>query len=139
MEALQQIAWVPVIVSAGVTFLLGGLWYSLLFKAAWVAAHGYTPEQMESMKKQGMAKPLLGTFLANLVTAAAFSILVSYLHLSAPIQGVKLGLLVWIGFVATILLIRNFYSTVKFSGFMIDASYQLVFFAVIGCILTAWK
>ena len=139
MQAIQQISWLPVLVSAVVAFLLGWLWYGLLFKNAWVAAAGHTPEQLEAMRKKGMAASMVGTFVANFVICAAFSILVAYLNLHVPMQGARLGVLLWIGFAATVSLVHNLYSTTKFSGFVIDASYYLVFFVVVGCILTAWK
>ncbi len=94
MQALQQISWLPVLVSTVAVFVLGALWYTTLFSKPWVAARGYTTEQMAEMKKQGMAKALVWNFLANLVTCAAFSILVSYLNLHAAMQGAKLGVLV---------------------------------------------
>lgn len=139
MQALQQISWLPVLVSTVAVFVLGALWYTTLFSKPWVAARGYTTEQMAEMKKQGMAKALVWNFLANFVTCAAFSILVSYLNLHAAMQGAKLGVLVGIGFAATILLVHNLYSIVKISGFMIDAAYQLVSFVVMGCILAGWR
>ncbi|MGH9443389.1 MAG: DUF1761 domain-containing protein [Thermoanaerobaculia bacterium] len=139
MQALQQISWVPVLVSAVAVFVLGALWYTFLFSKPWVASRGYTAEQMAEMKKRGMAKALIWNFVANVVTCAAFSILVSYLNLHTAMQGARLGLLLWVGFAAAILLIHNLYSIVKVSGFMIDAAYQLVAFVMIGLILAGWK
>ena len=139
MQALQQIPWLPVLVSAVVVFILGALWYTLLFSKPWVASRGYTSEQMAEMKKQGMAKALVWNFVANVVTCAAFSILISYLNLHSPMQGAKLGVLLWAGFAAAILLVQNLYSIVKISGFVIDAAYELVAFVVIGVILSYWR
>lgn len=139
MQALQQISWLPVIVSAVAVFILGALWYTALFSKPWVASRRYTAEQMAEMKTQGMARSLVWNFLANLVTCAAFSILISYLNFHSATQGAKLGVLLWIGFAASILLVQNLYSIVKLSGFMIDAAYQLVAFVVIGVILASWR
>jgi len=139
MQALQQISWLPVLVSAVAVFVLGALWYTALFSKPWVASRGYTEGQMAEMKKQGMAKALVWNFVANVVTCAAFSILVSYLNLHSAMQGAKLGVLVGIGFAAAILLVQNLYSIVKISGFLIDAAYQLVAFVIMGCILSGWR
>ena len=139
MQALQQISWLPVLVSAVAVFVLGALWYTALFSKPWVASRRYTDEQMAEMKKQGMAKALVWNFVANVVTCAAFSILVAYLNLHSAMQGAKLGVLLWLGFAAAILLVHNLYSIVKASGFMIDAAYQLVAFVVIGVILASWR
>ena len=131
--------YVAVLVSALATFFIGGLWYSVLFKNAWVAAHGFTPERLAEMKKRGVATPFIGNILANIVIAAALGVLISYLHLHTAMQGAKLGFLVWIGFAAMISLISNLYSDTKISGFVIDATYQLIYLVMMGAILTAWK
>jgi hydrogenase-4 membrane subunit HyfE len=139
MQALQQIPWVPVLVSAVAFFILGALWYTLLFSKPWVASRRYSDEQMAEMKKVGMGKSLVWNFLANFVTCAAFSILVSHLNLHSAAQGARLGVLVGVGFAAMILLVQNLYSIVRFSGFLIDAAYQIVAFVMIGLILGGWR
>ena len=139
MQALAQIRWVPVLVSSVAVFVLGALWYTLLFSKPWVAARRYSDEQMANMKKAGMGRSLAWNFAANVVICAAFSILVSYLYLHTAMQGARLGVLVAIGFAAMILLVQNLYSIVKVSGFFIDAAYYLVAFVVIGLILGGWR
>jgi hypothetical protein len=131
--------YLAVLVSAVAAFMIGGLWYEVLFKKTWVAAHGISPERMAEMKKRGRAMPFIGNILANIVTAAALAVLISYLNLHFPMQGAKLGFLVWAGFAAMISLIANLYSDTKISGFVVDASYQLVYLVMMGAILTAWR
>ena len=131
--------YLAILVSALATFFIGGLWYSVLFKNAWVASHGYTPERLAEMKKRGVATPFIGNILANIVIAGALAVLISYLHLHFVMQGAKLGFLVWLGFAAMISLIANLYSDVKISGFFIDAAYQLIYLVMMGAILTAWQ
>src|SRR3989475_8990130 len=53
-----------VIVAALATFVLGAVWYSpVLFAKQWMQAHGYTPEQLEAMKRRGVARDRKSTRL----------------------------------------------------------------------------
>src|SRR5439155_1112369 len=61
-----------VIVAAVATFVLGAVWYSpVLFAKQWMQAHGYTPEQLEAMKRRGVARAYAVSALCYLVMAYA--------------------------------------------------------------------
>lgn len=51
------------------TFVIGGLWYSLLFARAWQSASGITDEPL----KTGVARVFIGSFLLALVMAASLA------------------------------------------------------------------
>src|SRR3989442_649584 len=92
-----------VIVAAVATFILGAVWYSpVLFAKQWVQAHGYTPEQLEAMKKRGVARAYAVSALCYLVMAYALALLASYTQATSFVQGVWLGFLLWLGFAAAI-------------------------------------
>ncbi len=133
-----DINYLAVIAAAVATFAIGALWYSALFAKPWMAAHGYTPETLESMRK-GMPRAYAMSFVANLVMAAAIAILVGYLGLARPLQGMKLGLLLWAGFIATVGLTNLVYSNRRPATYYIDAGYQLVFMVVMGGIIAGWR
>src|SRR2546429_2890520 len=91
-----------VIVAAVATFILGAVWYSpVLFAKQWVQAHGYTPEQLEAMKKRGVARAYAVSALCYLVMAYALALLASYTQATSFVQGVSLGFLLWLGLAAT--------------------------------------
>ena len=49
--SLSDVNYLAVGLATILAFALGGLWYSpVLFGKAWMAAHGYTPEQMQAMQ-----------------------------------------------------------------------------------------
>src|SRR5437879_12164587 len=92
-----------VIVAAVATFILGAVWYSpVLFAKQWVQAHGYTPEQLEAMKKRGVARAYAVSALCYLVMAYALALLASYTQATSFVQGVWLGFLLWRGVAAAI-------------------------------------
>lgn len=128
-----------VILAAVITFAIGALWYSpMLFGKHWVAFNGYTPEKIEALRK-GAGRAYGISFVCYLVMAAVFAVLLRITHITALVAGMKLGFLLWVGFVATVGLTANLYSDKSIKAYLLDAGYQLVFLVVMGFILTAWR
>jgi len=137
MQALSDLNYLAILVTAVVIFVIGALWYTVLFGKQWLVAHAYTPEQIEGMK-QGMGRTYGLSFLCYLVLATVMSVLIFFLGIDNAAAGAKLGALCWLGFVATIGLTANLYSNKAFATYLIDAGYQLVFMVVAGVILAVW-
>jgi hypothetical protein len=128
-----------VLVSAVAAFALGALWYSpVLFAKQWMKAQGHTPEKLEAMKK-GMARAYGVSFICLLVMAAAMALLIGRLGIGSVLGGIKLGVLCWVGFAATVGLTANMYSDKPLSAYLIDAGYQLVYMVIMGIILALWR
>lgn len=137
MYALSELNYLAILVTAVVIFAIGALWYTVLFGKLWLAAHGYTPEQLEGMKtRMGMTYGL--SFVCYLVLAAVMDLLILRMGITEAIGGAKLGLVCWVGFVATIGLTANLYSNKSITTYLIDAAYQLVFLVAAGVILAIW-
>ena len=134
-----HINYLAVVVAAAVAFALGGLWYSpLLFAKQWVKAHGYTEERVNEMQKSA-GKAYAVSLLCQLLIALAIAVLVGYLHLSLCVQGLKLGLLIWVGFFLTHGLMANMFSQKRLGVFYIDSGYQLVYLLLMSAIITVWQ
>ncbi len=133
-----DINFLAVLVAAVVTFALGALWYSpLLFAKQWVAAHGFSPEQVEAMQKN--TGPAYGvTFVCWLVMSAALAILSHRIGVDTALGGLKLGALCWAGFAATVGLSGLMFSDKRLPAYLIDAGYQLVSLLGMGVILAIW-
>ena len=126
-----------VLVSGIVTFAIGAFWYSpLLFGKQWLALNEVTPEKVEAMRK-GAAKLYGISFVCYLVMAVGFAILLRITHITAIEAGAKLGILLWVGFVATVGLTSILYSGKNIKAYLLDAGYQLVYLVAMGMILTA--
>lgn len=139
MSPALQINFLAVVVAAVATFALGALWYSpVLLGKHWVVAHGYTSERIEQMRR-GAGRAYAISALCFLAMAAAVAVIVSYLDLHRPLQGLKLGLLLWAGFAFPLGLTANAYSDRRLSAFLIDAGYQLVYLLIMGAIIAAWR
>lgn len=135
---MQEHNIVAILVAAIVAFLLGGLWYSpLLFAHRWVAAHGFTPEQLAAMKANA-PKAYGISFVALTVMAAVLSIVLNHLGAHDWKSGAQWAAHIWLGFAATIGLMANLYGGRRFAVFAIDTGYQLLYLVVMGAILGAW-
>src|SRR2546421_12385130 len=85
-----------VLVAALATFVLGAVWYSpVLFAKQWMQAHGYTPEQLEAMKRRGVAPAYAVSALGYLGMAYAPALLASYTQAAGFVAGLWLGVLPW--------------------------------------------
>ncbi len=137
---MHEINWLAVVAAAVATMALGALWYSpLLFGKLWVRAHGFTKEQLDRMKESGMGKAYGLSFVAYLVMATVLSLLIEVSRLTTAFGGACIGWLCWLGFAATIGLTSYLFSERRFSTYLIDAGYQLVYLVMMGAILGAWR
>lgn len=136
---MPSLNYLAVVVSAVAVFAIGMLWYSpALFARQWMAANGYTPEKLASMKS-GMARTYAISFICYLVMGAVMSIIAHRMGISTALGGVKLGGTAWVGFAATLGLTANLFSDKPLAAYLIDAGYQLVFMLAMGVIVAVWQ
>lgn len=134
-----HINYLAVVVAAVAAFALGGIWYSpLLFAKQWVSAHGYSEEQVKAMQKSA-GKAYGVSLVCQWLIALAMAALVGYMHLEQVSKGIKLGLLVWVGFAVPLGLMATMFTEKRITVFLIDTGYQLVYLLIMGVILTAWQ
>lgn len=138
---MPEVNLLAVLVSAVLTFVIGGAWYSpLLFVKPWAIANGYTEERLAAMKEhRAPVKAMAVSFVTWLVMAYCFAVLLSWTGLQGWAGGIKLGLLLWVGFAASVLLVGNVFSDRKFIAFVIDAGYALVYLILMGAVIGAWR
>ena len=94
----MQIALNPlaILAAAASMFVLGGLWYSLLFAKPWQRAAGVTDEQLRS----GAPRIFIGSALIALVIAAS---LAAFIGTGGVVFGLFAGLAAGLTFVAAAL------------------------------------
>lgn len=140
ISTFSHINYWAVIVAALVTFFLGGLWYSpAMFEEVWMTANGYSEEQVKQMQSALGAAGFGSAFLAYLLMAAVFAMLAAAFGVKSIGGGLLLGVLIWLGFVATTGLTVTLFSIRPLTTWLIDAAYQLVFLLVTGAILGLWR
>jgi hypothetical protein len=124
-----------VLMAAVATFAIGMVWYSpVLFGRAWVTLNGYTPEKLAEMKKTA-GRTYGVSFLAYLVLGVGIA---AVAHGGSVPDGIWDGVHLWVFIVMPVSLTGLMFSERRFGAWLIDAMYQLVFFAAMGGILSRW-
>ena len=137
---LGAVNWLAVIVSGVAAFVLGGLWYSVLFGKLWIRAYGWSDEKAAEMKaKMSPAKFLGGMILSYTVLAAIVAILIGVVKPNGAAGGATFGAILWAGPAAAITYTGHLAADRRFAGYVIDAAFQLVALLTQGAILGAWR
>lgn len=114
------------------TFVIGGLWYSLLFAKQWQRLAGVTDEQL----KTGAPRIFIGSFLLSIVMAVS---LAAFIGGGGVGFGLFAGLASGLTFVAAAFGINYLFERRPLGLFAINASYNVVAFTVMGLILGAMQ
>jgi hypothetical protein len=132
-----MINWWAVIVAAIVMFVIGSVWFTVLFGKQWRRMMGVP----EGTQPEGFARAIAIGFIATLVEAY---ILAWFVWNAGPLQpdlggGVEVGLLAWVGFVATLLIPSILYERRNPMIIVINGAYQLIGLVVMGAIIGWWR
>jgi len=131
-----SVNFLAVLIAALATMFIGMFWYSnTLFAKTWMAAISKTEEEI----KKGSTGPIyVINTVANLVLAYVLALSVRYAGAVSAIDGAKVGIWVWLGFVVTTLLPVYLFEMRPIKLYFIYIAYQLISFIVMGIILTLW-
>src|SRR6478736_5264336 len=131
-----------VLASAVATMVLGFLWYSpVLFANSWMRLMGYDPndkEKIAEMQKSAGSSYFM-SLIASILTAFVLGKLIAVSGFSTAIDGLKIGLVVWLGFVTTVQFTNALFSRQRNRLYMINTGYQLICYVAMGAILGAWR
>jgi hypothetical protein len=136
---IAAVNWLAVLVAGVASFVLGGLWYSLLFNKPWMRYTGITMEAASAGGGANMAAQYAGAFLTYLVAAAALALVMNTAGATGAGEGLVIGVLVGIGFVATTSFNIYLFSMRPFGLYLIDIGYPVVALGMSGVILGLWQ
>jgi len=132
------INYIAVLVAASVAWIFGGIWYRLLAKP-WMAAHGFTTEQMRAHHGDHTAMwPLIVSFVADLIMAWMLAGLLGHFGAVTFDNGVITAAFVWFGFVITTLAVNNIFGLRRHVLIVIDGLHWLGALLLMGAIIGAW-
>jgi hypothetical protein len=138
---LGAINWLAVLIATLIYFLIGGVWFARQtpIGRAWASAAAYAPPT------SGLASsnlfyltPLVTAFVASVATA----LIVQATGADTLSDGVLLGLVIGIGFAATIVLnlaAFEFSKPRQWTWGVIDASYHVVGLLIAAIVLALWR
>jgi len=139
MHVPENVNYLAVLVAGIVIFLLGWLWYSVLCKNQWMALHGKTEAELKAPAQGSMAGMYISHLVASLIIAWVLAVILNHFVELDWMRGALVGVLCWLGFVATTIY-SNVVATMKPKQlWVIDAGFYLVAFAIAGAILAVWR
>jgi len=130
--------YLAVIVAAIVYWLLGVVWFGMLFSKPWMQLEHISEEQAAAMKGAAAAFPYVVSFLLNLLIAFVLAQLCAWRNATTAAKGASLGVLLWIGIVGPITYTTSMYEMRPLNLFLINEGYVLVGLLVMGAIVGGW-
>ena len=128
--------YLAVIVAAIAYWLLGAIWYGVVFGKAWMALEQMTEEQARSMNP---VLPYVITLVLNVLIAYVLAQICIWRNADTLGRGASVGVLLWIGFVGPVTFTTYMYEMRPKELYAINQFFPLAGFVLMGAILGAWK
>ncbi|HEV2883856.1 MAG TPA: DUF1761 domain-containing protein [Pyrinomonadaceae bacterium] len=135
----MKINYPAVIVAAVIHFIIGGLWYGLIFGNKFLEIIGWTPEQQAQIVAQSHWSQYLVAFLTSLTLVYILAHFVQYTGAKGAVGGMQTAFWLWLGFVATTQLATVIFEQRKLGLYLLNVGYQLVAGLICGALLAVWK
>ena len=127
--------YAAVFIAAIAYWLLGAVWYGVLFSKPWMTLEKMTIEEAQSMNP---VLPYVITFVLNLLIAYALAQICVWRNANTVGRGASVGVLLWIGFVGPITFTTYMYEMRPKELFAINEFYPLAGLILMGAIIGAW-
>ena len=127
--------YAAVFIAAIAYWLLGAVWYGVLFSKPWMALENISLEQAKSMNP---ILPYVITFVLNLLIAYALAQICIWRNANTVGRGASVGVLLWIGFIGPITYTTYMYEMRPKELFAINQFYPLAGLVLMGAIIGAW-
>ena len=136
MEPAVKINYLAVLVCGVLYFLLGWLWYGVLFGQRWMALEGIT---MTHEAGSAVAEQFIISFLLGLLMAYVLAHVCVWANAKTAARGAAVGVMLWIGFIGPVAYTTNIYEGRPKMLFAINNFYPLAGLWLMGLLLGAWK
>src|SRR5438552_17151872 len=128
--------YLAVFVAAVVALVIGFIWYSpRVFGTRWMAYLGTTHPQLGNPGPTGM---LVGV-VASLLNAWVLALLALNLGGKSVTDGVLLGVLAWLGFMATITAAQVSFEKESWRLWVLNHAHNLLVQVIMAATVTAWR
>ncbi|MBI5226414.1 DUF1761 domain-containing protein [Candidatus Micrarchaeota archaeon] len=122
-----------IVIAAVIQMVVGFLWYSpMLFGNAWMKMSGI---KMDQKQKPDMMMPMVWMFLGTLVLSFVLSGFVGYAGAKGLVDGAFVGVMAWIGFIATTTVHTVLFENKPFKLYLLNNGHYLVGLALAGAVL----
>jgi hypothetical protein len=133
MQAFQP-NWLAVRVVTLVKFVLGFVWFGLIFGKQWQTLSGVSQASM----KAGMVKAIVTDLITTFIMAWVLAHAVHYAGAATWATGAMVGFFNWLGFVGALTLAGTVYEKRPIKLWALGNAYQLIGLLIMGAILAVW-
>ena len=131
-DVMSNLNWLAILAAALSTFIIGGLWYSLLFPKAWMTANHFTDEDLKS---RNMPMVFGLSFLFSFLMAFNLAMFIG----KEGVQfGTFAGFAAGFGWVFFSIAIISLFEKRSLKYVLINGGYMAIAFTVMGAIIGAW-
>jgi hypothetical protein len=133
-----RLFWPALVVAMLVSFLFEAGWFSFFLKP-WLAGIGRSMEWLMSQPHVAPPVQYAVALLCSFVTATILSISIQASGEQTLLRGIKVGAVLWFGFILTSRAKNDIFEVRPITLFAINAGYGLIDLILMGAIVGAWK
>lgn len=127
----MNIDYTAILAAAVASWITGSVWYGVLGKQ-WMAALGWRREDVGNAMP---IVPMITSFVAEIIMALVLLGVLSHMKVSGMQVGLMVAFLIWLGFVATTIVVNNAFSKRTFMLSLIDSGHWLLVLLVQALVL----
>jgi len=135
-DLFSQVNWLAVLVAAIAYFFLGAIWYSALFRNAWIKATGANMNDPNARK--GLAGIMITSFITILITTVGLALIIARVQSSGWMTGAKIGLIGGLCFSAATIYNSYLYEKRPLALSAINGLYNIIGCVIAGVIIAVW-
>jgi len=135
-EIFSHLNWLAILVAGIAYFALGAIWYSFIFKNAWIRLSGVNVNDPNA--KKGVAQIMLASLVLMIISSIGLAILLYKIPVVDWTTGLKVGIVVGICFSATAICISYLYEKKPLGLQLINAGYNVAGCIIAGIIISIW-
>jgi len=134
---LGDLNYLAIIVCTVFSMILGFIWYTpITFGNVWMREVGLNAADI---KPADAIKGYLFSLLSSFIQVMVLGVFMRLMGAATALQGLYAGAAVGIGFIALTFISNDMYEQRSFTLSLINSGYRIIYFAVSGAILGAWR
>ncbi len=135
-DLFSHVNWLAVLVAGLAYFFLGAIWYSFLFKNAWIKSSGVNVNDPNA--KKGFAGTMVTSFVLIIITSIGLALFITRIGSGGWMTGLKVGLIAGICFCATAISNSYLYEKRPMTLHLINSFYNIVGCVIAAIIISVW-
>lgn len=117
---------IGVFIAAAVNQFISAMWFGPLFGRIWKKYSRWNPEELKKMVGTTHTRSIWGSFIEQMISGFVLAVLIHNLHITSTTGAVALGVLVWLGFMATTNVNEVLWHGEKFNFYLLNQANYLV-------------